>query len=50
MIKRLTGARYMVMAANVPLIEPGGQNDFRHDAGRPSAEAAPRARNQRVAS
>jgi metallo-beta-lactamase class B len=29
MIKQLTGAKYMVMDADVPVVDSGGQNDFR---------------------
>jgi metallo-beta-lactamase class B len=29
-IKRLTGARYMVMDADVPVVESGGKNDFNY--------------------
>lgn len=35
MIKKLTGAKYMVMDADVPVVESGGKNDF-HYAGDPS--------------
>jgi metallo-beta-lactamase class B len=31
-IKRLTGAKYMVMDADVPLVESGGKTDFRYGA------------------
>src|ERR1035437_10233883 len=30
MIKRLTGARYMVMDADVPVVESGGKSDFHY--------------------
>jgi metallo-beta-lactamase class B len=30
MIKQLTGARYMVMDADVPVVESGGKSDFRY--------------------
>jgi metallo-beta-lactamase class B len=30
MIKRLTGARYMVMDADVPVVESGGKSDFQY--------------------
>jgi metallo-beta-lactamase class B len=30
MIKRLTGAKYMVMDADVPVVESGGKSDFQY--------------------
>lgn len=39
-IKRLTGARYMVMDADVPVVEAGGGNDF-HFSGDPSMYFTP---------
>ena len=40
MIKQLTGARYMVMDADVPVVESGGANDF-HYANAPATHYPP---------
>jgi metallo-beta-lactamase class B len=40
MIKKLTGAKYMVMDADVPVVESGGKNDFQYGSD-PVAQYAP---------
>jgi metallo-beta-lactamase class B len=46
MVKKLTGAKYMVMAADVPVVESGGKADFQY--GNSPADLYPPAKADRV--